>query len=138
MKKRNQGYDIHLKHICKNKRLCLLTTVFGIKENLFLKKDYLHWKIRQNNFVKVRKSFNIPHCFVCLYIFIIVRGWPMFVAFVCDPCPRIYIPTNIYTTICLISIKIIPITLPTKLYPHEHGNNDVSANILNFILCRFT
>lgn len=74
LKKRNQGYDIHLKHICKNKRLCLLTTVFGIKENLFLKKDYLHSKIRQNNFVKVRKSSNIPHCFVCLYIFIIVRG----------------------------------------------------------------
>lgn len=32
-----------------------------------------------------------------------------------------YIHTNLYTIICLIFIKIIPITLPMKLRPHEQG-----------------
>mgnify|MGYP005955286667 CR=1 FL=1 len=46
---------------------------------------------------------------------IVVRSRPMFVSFMGNPCQRIYIPTNIYTITCLIFIKIIMITLPTKL-----------------------
>lgn len=64
---------------------------------------------------------------------IIVRGKPMFVAFVDNPCPLIYIPTNVYKSICLILIKIIPNLLPTKFWlpmnidPHKqkrfHSNS---------------
>lgn len=39
---------------------------------------------------------------------IVVRGGPIFVAFMGNPLPRIYIPTNIYTSIYLILIRIIP------------------------------
>lgn len=45
----------------------------------------------------------------------------MFVAFVSDPCPRIYIPTNVCTSFRLILIKIVPITLQPKLCPNERG-----------------
>lgn len=57
----------------------------------------------------------------------------MFVAFVDNPCPLIYIPTNVYKSICLILIKIIPNLLPTKFWlpmnidPHKqkrfHSNS---------------
>lgn len=43
------------------------------------------------------------------------RGGPMFVAFMGSHCLRIYIPTNLYTIIRLIFIKIFPTALPTKL-----------------------
>lgn len=52
---------------------------------------------------------------------IIVHRGPMFVAFVGISCPQTYIPMNLYTIICLILIKVIPITLPTKLCPHKLG-----------------
>lgn len=52
-------------------------------------------------------------------------------SFVGNPCPRMNIPTNLYTihVFCLISFKIIPITLRKRNYaprtrtilaPHEH------------------
>lgn len=53
------------------------------------------------------------------YGVVIVRGGPMFVAFVGNPCPRISIPMNIYTSICLIFNKIVPVTLQVKLHPHK-------------------
>lgn len=58
---------------------------------------------------------------VACYGFTIVCGGPMFMAFVGYPCPQIYIPTNLYSVICWIFIKIIQITPPTKLYPHKRG-----------------
>lgn len=55
----------------------------------------------------------------------------MFVAFVgiCNPCPRIYTPTSVYTGICLIFIKIIPNLLPTKIRPYEPGQFWLPTNI---------
>lgn len=50
--------------------------------------------------------------------------------FVGNPYPRIYIPTNLYTIICLISIKIILITLSTKLRPHGAGKFWLPTNIV--------
>lgn len=41
-------------------------------------------------------------------------GGQIFLAFVGYPYQRIYIPTNIYACICLIFIRIIPITLNTN------------------------
>lgn len=41
----------------------------------------------------------------------------MIVAFVGNPCPQIYILTNLYTIICLTFMKII-----LKLCPHEPQN----------------
>lgn len=38
---------------------------------------------------------NVQYCRI-----IIVRGGAMFVAFVGNPCTRIYIPTNVHTSIC--------------------------------------
>lgn len=43
---------------------------------------------------------------------IIVYGRPVFMAFVGNPFPRIYIPTNLYTIILLNTY--------VKLRPHEH------------------
>lgn len=45
----------------------------------------------------------------------------MLVAFMSKPCPRIFIPLNLYAIICLIFNKIIPITLPMKLRPQKPG-----------------
>lgn len=53
----------------------------------------------------------------------------MFVAFMGNPCSQIYVPINLYTIICFIFIKIILITLPTKLYPHESGKFWLPKNI---------
>lgn len=44
---------------------------------------------------------------------------PLFVAFMDNPCPWIYIPMNIYTSICLLFIKIIPNLIWIKLPPHK-------------------
>lgn len=38
---------------------------------------------------------NVQYCRI-----IIVRGGPVFMAFVGNPSPRIYIPTNVHTSIC--------------------------------------
>lgn len=46
----------------------------------------------------------------------------MIVAFVGNPCPQIYILTNLYTIICLTFMKIILIIRPMKLCPHEPRN----------------
>lgn len=52
---------------------------------------------------------------------IIVRWGPMFVAFMGNPCPQSYIPTNVYTSRSLIFIKIIPSPRTRKiLTTHEH------------------
>lgn len=51
-----------------------------------------------NSFTKLQLKTKI-YCRI-----IIVRGRPMFVDFVGNPCPRIYILTNIYAIICLIFI----------------------------------
>lgn len=60
---------------------------------------------------------------------IIVYGGPKFVDFVGNHWPRIY--PNLYTVICLIVIKTIPITLPTKLHSHEPGKFWLPTNIEN-------
>lgn len=60
---------------------------------------------------------------------IIVRWGPMFMAYVGNPCPRISITTNFYTISCLIFIKSIPITLPTKLSPNKQGKFWLTTNI---------
>lgn len=54
---------------------------------------------------------------------------PRFVAFVGNPCPRIYTPTNLYTIFCLKFIEITPMILPKKLRPHETGQFWHSTNI---------
>lgn len=54
---------------------------------------------------------------------------PMFMAFMGKPCLQIYIHINLYKIICLIFIKIIPITLPMKLRPHEQGKFWLLTNI---------
>lgn len=46
----------------------------------------------------------------------------MFVAFMDISCPRIYIPKNVYTSICLIPIKMIPNFLPKKYVPKNQEN----------------
>ena len=48
-----------------------------------------------------------------------------------NTCPRIYIPTNVFTSICLSIIfnDIILITLPTKLRPHKQGKFWLTMNI---------
>lgn len=54
----------------------------------------------------------------------------MFVAFVGNPSPQIYISMNLYTIICIIIlINIIPITLPTKLLPDKPGKLWLPMNI---------
>lgn len=53
----------------------------------------------------------------------------MFVDFMDHPCPRIYIPTNLYTIIRLIFIKFIPFSLSTKLRPLEPGKCCLPTNI---------
>lgn len=60
---------------------------------------------------------------------IIVREGQMVVALVDNPSPRIHIPTNVYTSFCLLLIKIIPNLLPTKLRPHEPGQFCLPTNI---------
>lgn len=65
---------------------------------------------------------------------IIVCGRPMFVAFKGYPCPRIFIPTNEYTSICLIFIYKISlathkITSPRTrkvLATHKHWPPQIS------------
>lgn len=52
---------------------------------------------------------------------IIVRVGPKFVVSFDNPWPRIYIPTIVISSICLIFIKFIPITIPTKLHYHKPG-----------------
>lgn len=51
-----------------------------------------------------------------------VRGGPMVVVYVCNPCPRNDIPTNVYTTICLKKIDEIELSSRTRkmLTTHEH------------------
>lgn len=44
---------------------------------------------------------------------------PMFVAFLGNPCQRIYIPTKVYRSISSIFITNIQDLLPTKLRPDE-------------------
>lgn len=56
------------------------------------------------------------------YEIFIVRGGPMFTAFVVNPRPRIYIPTNVCTSICLILIKFILNLLSVKLLPTNQEN----------------
>lgn len=60
-------------------------------------------------------SYEIELFIYCGIFIMIVRGGPMFVAYVDNPPPQSYIPTKLYTIICLILMKIIPITLPAKL-----------------------
>lgn len=78
----------------------------------------------------------------------LVHGKPMFVALVGNPCPRIYVPTNVYAIICLIFIYEIDfapneIKSPrTKniLVTHEHlpfRIKMIPQHII-FIFCRFT
>lgn len=43
--------------------------------------------------------------------------------------PQIYIPMNVYTSICLISMKIVPITLPMKFRSYKPGNFWIPTNI---------
>lgn len=81
--------------------------------------------VYQNN---VSQTQYILHFGIKLHIFkycgnIFVRGRPLFVAFVCNPCPkiRIYIPKKVYTSICLIFIKTIPNLFLRKLRHHEPG-----------------
>lgn len=100
---------------------------------------------------KVRKQINLVHkkliqycgytlslekqlwflCDMNYFGIVSVRGEPMFM---CNPWPRIdliYIPSSVYTSICLILIKIksIPNLLPTKLRPHEPGKCWLPTNI---------
>lgn len=53
----------------------------------------------------------------------------LFMAFVDNPCPQNYILMNVYTSICLIFIKINPNLQPTKLHPHEPGKIWLPTNI---------
>lgn len=53
----------------------------------------------------------------------------MFVVYVGNLCPRIYIRTNEYTSICFIFFKIVPITLSTKLRPPEKRKFWLPTNI---------
>lgn len=46
----------------------------------------------------------------------------MFVAFMDNSYPQIYIPKNVYTSICLIPIKMIPNLLPKKYVPKNQEN----------------
>lgn len=73
-------------------------------------------------------KFNFLH----EYYGIIVRGGPMFVAFVGNPCTQIYISLNvIYTSLCLVFIYKIELateeitSLQTRkmLATHEHWPN---------------
>lgn len=50
----------------------------------------------------------------------------MFVAFLGNPSPWIYIPTKVYTSICSIFIKIILNILSKKLCPHRARKNFAS------------
>lgn len=53
---------------------------------------------------------------------IIVCGWPMLVAFVGNPCPRIYIPMNIHTSNCLLFMKIIRLHYQWNYVPTNQEN----------------
>lgn len=82
-------------------------------------------------FLQLSKSWGRPHsdeqekynqcgiainaCYPLWYYGIINdRGGPIFVAFVDNPCPRIYITTDVYKSICLILIKFISNFRTTK------------------------
>lgn len=56
-------------------------------------------------------------------------GGQMLVAFIGNPCPQFYIPWNVYTSICLIFIKLILIILPTKSRLCETGKFLLPTNI---------
>lgn len=60
--------------------------------------------------------------FYIYYEILIVCEGPMFTAFVVNPRPRIYIPTNVCTSICLILIKFILNLLSVKLLPTNQEN----------------
>lgn len=92
--------------------------LFVSTRNVFLR--LIIFYVYSGNLINVH--FNGLYCGI-----IIVRG-PMFIAFVGNPCPWIYFPQT-YTIICLIFIKIILITLPTKLPPHEPEKDWLPKNI---------
>lgn len=84
-------------------------------------------------FYFLSKRYFFYWCFISAFVFsvfvffnyyfwiIIFPEGPMFIDFVDNPCSRIYIPTNIYTFLFSIFIKIILITIPTKiLATHKH------------------
>lgn len=48
-------------------------------------------------------------------------GGSMSMAFMGNPCPQIYIPTNLYTSVCLIFIQTILNLLRMNLYHHKPG-----------------
>lgn len=70
--------------------------------------SYIHVNVFGNNF----------RC--CGFSIVCVE--PIFMAFMGNPCTWIYIPTNLYKIFCLIFIKIIMITPPKKLHPHDEEN----------------
>lgn len=59
---------------------------------------------------------------------IFLCGGPVFQTFVANTCPLIYIPMTVYTSICLIFIKIVLITLPTKWHHQEPGKFRLPTN----------
>lgn len=72
----------------------------------------------------------MPTLACTMYCGITIVPWgPMFVGFVNNSCPWIYIPMNRYTITCLIFIKIFPFTLSMKLRPHKAGKPWLPMNI---------
>lgn len=47
-------------------------------------------------------------------------GGSMSMAFMGNPCPQIYIPTNVYASVCLIFVQTILNLLPMKLHNYVH------------------
>lgn len=74
---------------------------------------YVNETKREDNCLNIMTFYM---CFIHLYCgIIIVHGGLMFVSFVGISLAH----ENVCTITCSIIIKIIPITLPTKLRPHE-------------------
>lgn len=63
------------------------------------------WQLHQQQKKNIFLDFHIQILVLNYWGIIIIRGGPVFVAFVGNPCPRIYIISNIYTSIDLIFIK---------------------------------
>lgn len=94
---------------CGGKTKCM----FMVSMKIAIK--VVKWPLSQEWTPKGRANMTI-YCGI-----IIVRVGPKFVVSFDNPWPRIYIPTIVLSSSCLIFIKFIPITIPTKLRYHKPG-----------------
>lgn len=93
-------------------------TIFDMATVLII----IKWNSKTSSLVQLKKKKN-NWSLAEYYGIINDRGGPIFVAFVDNPCPRIYITTDVYKSICLISIKFISNFRTTNNIPTNQKKN---------------